>query len=237
MLEVMNPVIVMQRYELKYILCPEQKDFLLGKLKGRMEPDQFGRTTIASLYYATPDDRLIRDSIEASGFKEKIRLRSYGIATETSKVYLEMKRKADGIVYKRRVATTIPEVERFFAGNGDVGADRQFGNEFASFREQYRTLRPACLIACERTAYFEPDGDLRLTIDENPRFRVTDLSLKEWPYGKLLLPEGYSILEIKVQSAIPLWLAAILSAGRIYNTGFSKYGEAYQRQFLQKARG
>lgn len=108
-----KPIVVMQRYELKYILTAAQTEGLIRALNGHMEPDRYGLTSIASLYYDTPDYRLIRTSIEKPEFKEKIRLRSYGLATQESPVYLELKRKAYGIVYKRRVPTTIPKVQKF----------------------------------------------------------------------------------------------------------------------------
>ena len=94
---------------------------------------------------------------------------------------------------------------------------------------------PACLIIYDRTAYFEPGGDLRLTIDEAPRYRTKDLDLKVSMEGTLLLPPGFSILEIKVQQAIPLWLTSLLSDGKIYRASFSKYGEAYRQQLLKAA--
>ena len=117
-------ITVMQRYELKYLLSAAQTDYLRERLKGRMEVDEFGLTSIASLYYDTPDYRLIRASIEKPKFKEKIRLRSYGIATDESPVFLELKRKYDGVVYKRRVQSTIPMVEKFFAGEGEISTAR-----------------------------------------------------------------------------------------------------------------
>ena len=228
-----EPIVTMKRYELKYILSEEQTDFLKEKLKGRMEIDAYGLTSIASLYYDTPDYRLIRASIEKPLFKEKMRLRSYGLAKDGSTVFLELKRKAYGIVYKRRVPTTEAAVERFFAYEGNVCADGQIAREISYFRDFYKKLVPACLIVYDRTAYFEPGGDLRLTIDLNPRYRTEDLTLKSSMEGISLLPEGWTILEVKVQDAMPLWLAEILSAGHIYKGSFSKYGEAY-RQLLLK---
>lgn len=233
MAAVEHPVVVMKRYELKYVISPEQTEKLVEKLRGHMEVDEFGLTSIASLYYDTPDYRLIRKSIEKPPFKEKIRLRAYGLATETSPVFLELKRKYDGIVYKRRVKTTIPLVKRFFEGEGDICAGGQINSEIRTFRDFYQTLVPACLIIYDRTAYFEPGGNLRLTIDGNPRYRTTDLNLSTSMEGISLLPAGYSILEIKVQDAMPLWLTAILSELRIYKHSFSKYGEAYKQQILK----
>ena len=109
-----KPIVVMKRYEMKYIMSPEQTEYFKKSVEGHMKIDKFGLTSIASLYYDTPNYRLIRTSVEKPAFKEKIRLRSYGIATDTSPVFLELKRKAYGIVYKRRVQSTIPLVKKFF---------------------------------------------------------------------------------------------------------------------------
>ena len=226
------PITVMKRYEWKYILSAEQTDFLCERLKGHMAPDAYGLTTIASLYYDTPDRRLIRASIEKPEFKEKIRLRSYGPATRTSPVYLELKRKAFGLVYKRRVKATISEAERFFAGELALDEDGQIDREITYFRDYYRELVPACMILYDRTAYYEPEGDLRLTVDRNPRYRTDALSLDRGPSGVPLLAPGETILEIKVQDTIPLWLVRVLSEGRIKHRSISKYGEAFRLGML-----
>ena len=226
-------ITVMKRYELKYLLSGEQTAYLRQRLQGHMEVDEYGKTSIASLYYDTPTYQLIRMSVEKPLFKEKIRLRSYGIATEESPVFLELKRKAYGIVYKRRVETTIPLVRKFFSGEGDICAPGQINREITAFRDYYKTMAPACLIIYDRTAYFEPGGDLRLTIDEDPRYRTDHLTLTRSMDGVSLLDPGWTILEIKVQEAMPLWLAEILSAGNIRKGSFSKYGEAYRQQLVK----
>ena len=226
---VQAPITVMQRVEWKYILSAEQTDFFCARLKGHMEPDAYGLTTIQSLYYDTPDRRLVRASIEKPEFKEKIRLRAYGRATNETPVFLELKRKAFGIVYKRRVQATVPEVTRFFAGEPVLGEDGQIDREITYFRDYYKSLEPACMILYDRTAYYEPDRDLRLTIDRNPRYRLDALSFDHAPVGIPLLAPGSTILEIKVQDTIPLWLVRILSEGKIRRGSLSKYGEAYRR--------
>ena len=105
----------MKRYELKYMINAEQTAFLKERLAGHMLLDQYGRTSIASLYYDTPDYRLIRTSVEKPLFKEKIRLRSYGLATQTSPVFLEMNTNAGYRVpfrwstsFSRAAATSAP---------------------------------------------------------------------------------------------------------------------------------
>ena len=227
-------VTVMQRYEMKYLLSGAQTDFLRRRLEGHMQIDEYGLTSIASLYYDTPDARLIRASLEKPAFKEKLRARSYGVATETSPVFLELKRKYDGVVYKRRVQSTIPQVEDFFAGENSLGGSEQIQKELQYFRDFYGTLLPACLIVYDRTAWFEPGGDLRLTIDYKPRYRTEDLTLTKSMEGAPLLDPGWTILEVKVQGAMPLWLSAALSEGQIFKSSFSKYGEAYRRELLKQ---
>ena len=216
-------VAVMQRYEMKYLLDGKQTDFLRRQLDGRMQVDEYGLTSIASLYYDTPDARLIRSSLEKPAFKEKLRLRSYGLARQDSPVLLELKRKYDGVVYKRRVQSTIPRV-----------GSAQIQKEIAYFRDYYETLSPACLILYDRTAYCAPGGGLRLTIDAKPRYRTEDLTLTKSMDGIPLLDGGRAILEIKAQGALPLWLSAAISEGNIFKSSFSKYGEAYRRELLKK---
>ena len=231
-------IVTMKRYELKYVLNKEQLEYFENALKGHMEVDQYGLTSIASIYYDTPDYRLIRTSIEKPEFKEKIRLRSYGLSKPGGKVFLELKRKAFKLVYKRRVITTEDSVNRFFNYDGEVTADGQIAREITYFRNYYDRLMPAILIIYDRTAYYQPGGDLRLTIDRDPRYRTKDLNLSTSMEGELLLPPGSAILEIKVQQSIPLWLSDILSKGNIYVSSFSKVGEAHKRQMrlLQESR-
>lgn len=234
MTTVKDPITVMKRYEIKYILTPEQNRYFREAIKGHMREDEFGLTSIASLYYDTSDHRLINNSITKPPFKEKIRLRSYGLATDESPVFLELKRKAKGIVYKRRVESTVPMVRKFFEGDDKMCQGGQINHELEYFRNYYGDLVPACLIIYDRVAYFQPDGNIRMTIDYDPRFRTDDLDLRVSMEGESLLPDGCSILEIKVQDAMPLWLCRILSKGGIYKTSFSKYGEAYKRTMMRK---
>ena len=227
-----NPVLAMRRRELKYILDPEQEAYFRREIEGHMAPDEFGKTTIASLYYDTPDKRLLTRSLENPEFKEKIRLRSYGRATMDSPVFLELKRKAEGVVYKRRAKTTLAGAERFFAG--EALGEGQIQRELAFFRDRFETLDPAIMILYERTAYFQAGGDIRMTIDNAPRYRNVNFDLTGPEYGDPLLPPGCSILEIKVQSAMPLWLTGILDQGGIRKTSFSKVGEAFSLEMKRE---
>ena len=231
----METVTVMKRYEMKYILSKEQLLFVRKSLHDHMEVDQYGKTSIASIYYDTPDYRVIRASIEKPTFKEKIRLRSYGVAKNNDHVYLEIKRKSEGVVYKRRIETSEETASLFLNNKIETIGSNQISRELAYFRNFYGKLEPKIMIAYDRTSYAEIDGDIRLTIDENPRYRTFDLNLHTSMEGQHLLPAGSAILEIKVQQEMPLWLVEILSKGKIYKTSFSKVGEAYKKICVNNA--
>ena len=90
-------ITVMKRYELKYYLNSDQLAYFMEKILEHMKVDKYGLTSIASLYYDTPNYSLINRSIEKPAYKEKIRLRSYGLAKENTSVFLEVKRKIEGM--------------------------------------------------------------------------------------------------------------------------------------------
>ena len=149
-------------------------------------------------------------------------------------VFVEVKKKYKGTVFKRRVA--LPEsVAMDWLAGGDLPIDSQICREIEYFRDFYGSLRPAVYLSYEREAYYSLLGDdLRITFDENIFARQNDLSLRSEPYGVSLLPEGKTLMEIKCSGAIPLWLTKVLSERKIYKTSFSKYGTAYATHILPK---
>lgn len=224
---------VMKRYELKYVLTKEQVEHFKVKILEHMKIDKYGLSTISSIYYDTPNCALINRSIEKPLYKEKIRLRSYGLASKDTPVFLEIKRKNDKIVYKRRIATIESKADKFF--NEDEEFDKeQISRELQAFKENYKVLVPKYLIIYDRIAYYQDNSDLRITLDMNPRYRVDDLNLHTSLEGTPLLNEGEAILEIKVQHSVPLWLVDILTKEKIYQSSFSKVGTAHKREMSKK---
>jgi len=224
---------VMKRYELKYRLSKDQLDYFLKRIKEHMKVDKYGLTSIASLYFDTPDFYLINRSIEKPKFKEKLRLRSYGLANKESKTFLEIKRKSEGIVYKRRI-TLLEEEALNLIYNKEPSNKSQISRELESFINYYSSLEPKYLVIYDRLAFYQDDSDLKVTIDMNPRYRNYDLNLHASMEGIPLLEDGGAILEIKVQHSIPLWLTEILSQGKIYQTSFSKVGTAHKLEMSKK---
>ncbi len=217
------------RYEIKYLVTAEQRASVMEMMSEYMQPDEFGRSTICNIYYDTPDMRLVRRSIEKPVYKEKLRVRCYGTPSANDKVYVELKKKYDDVVYKRRVSMRELDAEKYLIGEGDCPKQNQIVSEIDYFVSKYSGLVPAAYISYEREAYFaKDDPNLRITFDENILWRDCDLSLTKGVYGNPLLSPGQSLMEIKLASAMPLWLTHKLSQQKIYKINFSKYGNAYK---------
>jgi SPX domain protein involved in polyphosphate accumulation len=143
---------VFRRRELKFLINEQQRQLLEQEMRQRMVPDKHGRNTICNLYYDTPDYRLIRRSLERPVYKEKLRLRSYGKAVQGADVFLEMKKKYKGIVYKRRIRVTEAEAKAFMERRADLPKDSQIARELVYFRDFYRELEPRVYLSYEREA-------------------------------------------------------------------------------------
>ena len=218
---------VFQRYEIKYRITRAQRARITEAIHGRMKEDAYGLSTICNVYFDTPDHLLIRRSIEKPVYKEKLRLRSYGRVTPDGTVFLELKKKYKGVVYKRRVA--LPEAQAMaYLCHGEKVGDTQILREMDYALAYYKNLRPAMYLCYDRQAFYGiDDPHLRLTFDDNVRFREERMRLTEETDGRQLLPEDTVLMEIKTAGAMPLWLADLLTREKIYKSSFSKYGTAY----------
>ena len=219
---------IFKRYELKYMLTKEQQAIIKEAMKEHMIADVHGRNTTCSLYFDTPDFLLIRRSIEKPMYKEKLRLRSYGVAGDDTTVFVELKKKYNKVVYKRRIGMSEIESERYLLDHEQV-MDTQISREIDYCMEHYPGLAPAVMLSYQREAFYDKDDhDFRMTFDDTILFRQDHLSLKDGIFGEPIIDENQVLLEVKTASAIPLWLVKVLSDNHIYKTSFSKYGTAYR---------
>jgi len=225
-----------KRYEIKYLISAEQKKALLKAMEPYMVSDAYGRSTICNIYYDTKDKLLIRRSLEKPLYKEKLRVRSYGTAKPDGTVFVEIKKKYDSVVYKRRIGVEEKAAMAYLNGGVALRNTDQITEEIKYFCKLYQDLEPAVYLSYEREAFYgKEDENLRITFDENILWREEDISLCSKVYGAPLLEKGQVLMEIKVAAAMPLWLARLLSEQKIFQTSFSKYGTAYaQMQQLKK---
>lgn len=241
-----------ERKEVKYRLNPVQVRMIKQALGAYMAPDEYGQTSITSVYYDTRNRDMISRSLEKPAYKEKLRLRTYGPRSAQAPVFVELKKKHKGIVYKRRIAVSESVAQLFMVGvpygraigrhpladealeaESHFAKSLQIAEEVAACVRRNGPVFPSMAILVERVAWAPlPDArgaqaeDVRITFDERIRYR--DLFAPEGKRASVpLLAAGEAIMEVKVPGAYPLWLVHMLDDCKAYPTSFSKYGEAY----------
>ncbi len=233
---------VFNRFEHKYMLDRKTFETVLAVMDAYMELDSHNENhmpyTIANIYYDTDDDYLIRKSLSKPKYKEKLRLRAYGVPKETQKVFLEIKKKCNGIVNKRRTTLLLKEAYDFVK-TGIAPAEKDYMNEQVlkeiTYFLQIYDLKPKLYLAYDRIAYFEKgNADLRISFDTNIRSRRYDLRLDAGDYGEELLASDVFLMEIKTSLAKPLWLTDMLTELHIKRRSFSKYGTEF-KQYINHA--
>ncbi len=219
---------VFRRVEMKYILDPDQLSAVTDAMSGHMQLDSYGLTEIRNVYFDTPTFMLARRSNEHPLYKEKLRVRSYGEPGPDSEVFVELKKKYDGVVYKRRLTLSLDAAEGWLLHGTDPGFDSQIRDEIDYMMSYYGDLRPAMFLSYRREAYFPIDGgDLRLTLDRSIRADVEDRRLSGDHEGFPVLDDGLTLMELKIPTAIPLWMVEAMEGAGIRKCSFSKYGSAY----------
>ena len=226
---------VFKRYEKKYMLDDNQYVELSKVLKNRMNVDKYGQHTISNIYFDTDDYRLIRESIEKPEYKEKLRIRSYKVPGRKDTVFVELKKKYDKVVYKRRISMSLEEAENYLIRGTRPLDPCQILKEIDWFMKFYRP-KPKLFIAYDRIATFGKENpNLRVTFDSNIRWRKDYLSLSEGNFGKVHLGSGFHLMEIKIPGAMPLWLSSSLADLGIFPISYSKYGSIYKANLMRNA--
>ena len=232
-----------QRYEKKFMLTEAQYNLLIPILSKYMNPNKFckhGKNySIYNIYYDTKDSHIIRHSINKPYYKEKLRLRSYTIpSSPTDIVFLELKKKINGIVNKRRATLTLEEAYNFLDHGIRPKTNDYINNQVLNEIEYHlenNSVYPTVYISYSRKAFFaKDDNDFRITFDSDILTRRDNLKLELGSFGNNLLKQNHYLMEVKILGAIPVWFTKVLSDLEIYNTHFSKYGNEYMNYCLSK---
>lgn len=236
---------VFNRYETKYLMGTPAFRQLYDRLLDYMEPDEHNRNhqfySICNIYYDTERDEIVRNSLAKPKYREKLRIRAYGVPDRETKVYLEIKKKVFGLVNKRRTALRLNEAYDFVASGIEPALrsdmNKQVIEEIKYFLRRYE-LQPKVYLAYDRSALFcKLNRDLRITFDTNIRTRREDVLLESGGRGEQLLEDGQWLMEVKAEKTVPLWLSKLLSEHGLYRTSFSKYGNEYKKTRLARRAG
>lgn len=225
-----------KRYETKYILSKDTLKDIQERFKEHLVADEHPTSTISNIYFDTPDFQMVRNSLEKPIFKEKLRMRSYlAEPDQASPVFIEIKKKFQKVVYKRRLTTSLQSGQTYLVQGGQTLEASQIKSEIDWLVQRYGKIEPKMYIYYDRFSMKGiEDENVRITIDHHLIYRDYDLDLSHGVYGDYLLAPDHVIMEIKIPGTYPLWLTEILDQFQLYPSSFSKYGTAYK---LVKERG
>jgi len=226
---------VFKRKETKFKLKYSEYERIIEELNKHMEADEYGIHKITSLYFDTDDFQFTKDSINTKGYKEKFRIRQYGDYTPSNQVFLEIKRKYQGITDKRRVALPADNVTNYLSTikNDDYDyenlADEPIHDEIKwMFRRL--DLSAKMKVVYNRVAYrYAKDKNFRITFDFDIRYQTSHLELSDTACGELIDPSIDVLMEVKHGPVIPEWFEGMIEEMSIENSSFSKYKEAYKK--------
>lgn len=233
---------IFNRVETKFIVTEKTYKAMLNDIKEHMVFDEHSRGgsfyKICNIYFDTEDDNLIRTSLEKPKYKEKFRLRAYGIPDLNSKVFLEIKKKFKGVVNKRRTEMTLKEGYSF-ASSHRQPVIMDYMNKQVIKELQYSfdiyDLVPKVFISYERVALFgKEDSSFRITFDKNIIGRREDIRLEYGVFGERVVNRDVMVMEVKYSDRMPLWFIKILRKYNLNKTSFSKYGTEYTNYIEKK---
>ncbi len=210
-----------ERVEHKYLLTISQAKQLYELIEDYIQPDIYPHYSLYNIYFDSEDYQMISKSIEGPIYKEKLRIRSYGDIQNNDFIYVEMKKKYDGIVYKRRIQVDSQQINTCFENQSQIGKE-------ITYLKQFYNADKKVFISYDRDAYFaRNEKDVRITFDTNIRYRLDELCLSASRKDQKILDEDKVLLEIKVMDRYPIWLIQALSKLKLQRTSFSKYGTIY----------
>ena len=227
---------IFRRTEIKYILNERQVKSLLWLIEPYLEKDKYFKSTNCSIYFDSRNRYLAIHSLEKPLYKEKIRVRSYGVPKFNDIVFLEIKKKYKGIGYKRRMPIKLSDFYNYLETGKLNNNSEVIKAELDSCFERYN-LKPTMFLAYDRTSFYDKDDPMfRLTFDRNVRSRNDDLRLEKGDHGKQFFKNGEVVMEVKALNRFPFYFVHALSKLKIYPSSFSKYGRVTEKDIYRKER-
>ena len=217
------------RHEEKYLLSAEQAHGLIRDLA--LVRENPGEYLVQSIYFDTDNWDVIRSSIEKPLYKEKLRLRCYDVPGSDPQIYLELKKKFNGVVYKQRELIPFLNPDHFILGTFLEQEDSHTSRELAYYLHKTGVQKKIFLSYTRAAFTFPGQGSVRITFDRDVYFRLHNLAFNGSAYGSAygcpILSDDMRVMELKTAGGIPLGLARYLSEKQIFPVSFSKYGRCY----------
>lgn len=215
------------RHEFKYLCSYGQLRMLQVRLQGLIPLDphagEEGIYNIRSLYFDDYYDTYLKENEAGTDPREKFRIRIYNHSSE--RISLELKRKVCGKTQKLSCPLTEEQCRMLMAGEiPDISKDAPAVLRKLCLLMRTRLLRPKVIVEYDRVPYIYPQGNVRITLDENIRASDrADLFLEDQIPLRPIMPAGQHILEVKYDEYLPDFIYRTVQIENLRTTAFSKY--------------
>ena len=214
------------RHEWKFEISKSDILVLRQRLRAVARPDPHGVNgiyRIRSLYFDNLSDKALREKLDGVNMREKFRIRIYNGCAD--RVSLEIKRKERGKTQKLSCPLTLAQCESLMAGKvPDIPKDAPAVLQKLCLLMRTRLLSPKVIVEYARIPYVCPQGNVRVTLDEDiGSSGRTDLFLEKSLPLRPVMPAGQHILEVKYDGYLPDYIYRAVQTDRLRQTAFSKY--------------
>lgn len=226
---------------MKFVITREQRDALMPHLLPHLRADENAGEgafyPIVSLYYDNEERDCYWEKMRGFGNRRKLRVRVYGSLNGElpPTTFLEVKHKCDGRGVKRRLRVSLEDALAIADGHRPEQPMRPLDQRLVDEVHELvhkRHFRPTCCMRYDRQAFADkdPESDLRITFDTGIAYRMDNLTPipDDRRFTRYMLPDGYSVLEIKVTGCVPYWLSTMLGAHGCILQSHSKYCNALE---------
>ena len=214
-----------KRHEQKYLCSAGQIAHLLKILGAVLPRDEHQKAEtyhISSLYFDTPDDHFLSESLNGIPRRSKYRFRSYNhdnnhLKFEKKSTFFHLKEKQFVWLNRQKMAD-------LFSGKMQLSfpTDPLFA-QFYSLQKISR-IKPKVIIDYDRTAFVDKKLNIRITIDQNITASCDVNSfLGNNYFSKTILEKGQGILEVKFDHVLPAYIFQLLHLEDLEQISFSKY--------------
>jgi len=222
------------RTEYKYRMNHAQAEEFMKRASDHIVPDIYPQYTVYNIYCDSEDNRMALRCLEHPDYKEKLRFRSYVDPDENTPVFMEVKKKFDGLTGKRRIVLNEASAMAYLNDHVRPGIDSQIARELDFFMKTYRPVAKVSAFYDRRCYASTGEQDVRVTFDENIRYRTENVSIHEDGTEIPLIDDPDTVmLEIKADRRCPMWLTEIISDMKLRRTSFSKYTSIYEKQLKE----
>jgi len=226
-----NTNLHIRRFELKYLIHKRQLDNIRKSISHFVASDPFASGQnyyqVSSIYFDDLNLNSYFEKLAGLKLRRKLRIRTYDKnVSNKSKVFLEVKRKDELVVFKDRVSVSLSDAREILENSGynllPSGDDLKSSNSFISHFLRKR-VSPVVLVSYKREAYFDKmNSSFRITLDQDLKAKkVFGLDFDLDNYCKVI--PNYAVVEAKFNRVMPAWFGMIVKEKQLQRVAFSKY--------------